>query len=94
MQQNLQFRLYDRVKHLRDAGVLNSTTSTILHVKLSGDGTRVGRKLHLVNITFTLLNEGPLATKRYRHKYTLAQISRPCCNYHSWQLELLTDSIN
>ena len=28
-----------------------------VHVKLSGDGTWVGKRLHLVNFTFTLLEE-------------------------------------
>ncbi len=32
----------------------------ILHVKLSGDGTNIGKRLHVINLTFTLL-EGALA---------------------------------
>ena len=32
-----------------------------LHVKLSGDGTNIGKRLHVVNFTFTLLEEGALA---------------------------------
>ena len=29
-----------------------------VHVKLSGDGTNIGKRLHVVNFTFTLLEEG------------------------------------
>ena len=32
-----------------------------VRVKLSGDGTWVGKRLHLVNFTFTLLEEGSAA---------------------------------
>lgn len=28
-----------------------------VHVKLSGDGTNIGKRLHVVNFTFTLLEE-------------------------------------
>ena len=30
-------------------------------MKLSGDGTNIGKRLHVVNFTFTLLEEGALA---------------------------------
>ena len=33
----------------------------MVSVKLSGDGTRIGKRLHIVNFTFTLLNEGDAA---------------------------------
>ena len=32
-----------------------------LRVKLSGDGTNIGKHLHVINVTFTLLDEGSLA---------------------------------
>lgn len=32
-----------------------------VRVKLSGDGTGIGKRLHVVNFTFTLLNEGDAA---------------------------------
>lgn len=32
-----------------------------VNVKLSGDGTNIGKRLHVVNFTFTLLKEGSLA---------------------------------
>ena len=45
-----------------------------LQVKLSGDGTKVCRKLNLINFTFTLLNEGDLA-KSPKGNHTIAIIS-------------------
>ena len=30
-------------------------------VKLSGDGTNIGKRLHVVNFTFTMLDEGEKA---------------------------------
>ncbi len=35
----------------------------IIHVKLSADGTNIGRSLKLLNFTFTILNEGDKARK-------------------------------
>ena len=35
----------------------NSRTTRV-HVKLSGDGTYIGKRLHVVNFTFTILDEG------------------------------------
>ena len=32
-----------------------------LRVKLSGDGTNVGKRLHVMNVTFTILDEGSKA---------------------------------
>ena len=29
-----------------------------IRVKLSGDGTNIGKRLHVINITFTMLDEG------------------------------------
>ena len=60
LQQSLKDRLHIRVRHLievsnPDAPFLQNRT---LRVKLSGDGTNVGKRLHLINFTFTLLDEG------------------------------------
>lgn len=60
LQQSPEDRLRIRVGHLievsnPDAPFLRNKT---LCVKLSGDGTNVGKRLHLINFTFTLLDEG------------------------------------
>ena len=39
----------------------NTLVSTTLKVKLTGDGTFIGKHIHVVNIAFTLLNEGNCA---------------------------------
>lgn len=46
----------------------------VLKVKLSGDGTKVCRKLNLINFTFTLLNEEEIAMSP-KGNYTLAIIN-------------------
>ncbi len=63
VQQSLAERLHQRALHLhhtasRDAGFRKNLS---LRVKLSGDGTNIGKRLHVINFTFTLLEEGALA---------------------------------
>ena len=59
-QQSLEDRLRIRVQHLLKS--LEPDTelhcNRVLQIKLSGDGTRIGKRLHVVMFTFTLLNEG------------------------------------
>lgn len=62
-QQSLEDRLRIRVqKLLKDS---NSDSKFVhdrtLRVKLSGDGTKIGKRLHVVNFMFTLLDEGKKA---------------------------------
>ena len=59
VQQSLESRLKERVSHLLQEGKIKSGDT--LQVKLSGDGTKVCRKLNVINFTFTLLNEGEIA---------------------------------
>ena len=59
VQQSLKSRLSIRVQHLLKGE--NISVGEKLQVKLSGDGTKICRKLNLINFTFTLLNEGALA---------------------------------
>ena len=73
MQQTIESRLKERVK------VLISNKKIIcgdtVQVNLSGDDTKVSRKLNLINFTFTLLNEGDIA-KSPRGNHTVAIINR------------------
>ena len=63
VQQNIRERLTERVEHLlknslpTDSIVQNKK----IQVKLSGDGTNIGKRLHAVNVTFTILDEGSKA---------------------------------
>ena len=55
MQQSLRSRLTARLQSL------TLCPGEKVQIKLSGDGTSIGRNLHVINFTFTLLNEGSLA---------------------------------
>jgi len=60
VQQSLKERLYVRLEHLlkvspHDAHFIKKQQ---VRVKLSGDGTNIGKRLHVVTFTFTLLEEG------------------------------------
>ena len=62
VQQRLEDRLRIRIGHLLTTG----TGAAILRkkevtVKLSGDGTHIGKRLHVLNFTFTVLEEGSRA---------------------------------
>lgn len=59
IQQSLTSRLTERVKFLLKQGKISE--GDVLRLKLSGDGTKICRKLNMINITFTMLNEGKLA---------------------------------
>jgi hypothetical protein len=47
-----------------------------IQVKLSEDGTNVGKRLHVVNITFTILDEGSKAMAADRN-HVIAIIKEP-----------------
>ena len=63
VQQSLEDRLRDRLTHL----ISNTPDDAAfkikkkVRVKVSGDGTFVGKRLHVVNLTFTILDEGKRA---------------------------------
>ena len=59
IQQSFKSRLTTRVTQLVEEEKISPGDR--LKVKLSGDGTKICRKLNLINITFTLLNEGRVA---------------------------------
>ena len=59
VQQSLRSRLCTRIRVLKHANLSQlQTLSKHVRVKLSADGTRVGRKFHVIKITFTMLDEG------------------------------------
>ncbi len=59
----LQERLSVRVGCLLKSSTPDASfrTEKKLKIKLSGDGTNIGKRLHVVNFTFTLLDEGEAA---------------------------------
>lgn len=63
LQQSLEERLNIWVQHLHKTALRDAPfrTEKVLKVKLSGDGTNIGKHLHVINVTFTLLDEGARA---------------------------------
>ena len=48
-------------------------------VKLSGDGTHIGKRLHVTNFTFTILDEGPIAhTSEGNHILAIVKVPEKC----------------
>lgn len=58
-EKSLESRLTVRIKVLLKEKQIKS--GEVVQVKLTGDGTRICRKLNLINFCFTVLNEGNLA---------------------------------
>ncbi|CAH3150161.1 unnamed protein product, partial [Pocillopora meandrina] len=61
------------IKRLQKNGVLDKVTTT--KVKLSGDGTNIGKRLKLENVTYTILNEKDAAMNE-KGNYVLAIIKK------------------
>ena len=78
VQLSLEDRLRVRTVCLRQQAPPNAAfyrTKTV-NVKLSGDGTNIGKRLHVVNFTFTLLEEGRFAHSS-EGNHTLAIFKEP-----------------
>ena len=83
VQQSLKERLLVRLKHLvqimpPDASFKVAQT---VKVKLAGDGTRIGKHLHVIDFTFAVLDEGSKAYT-YEGNHVLATFKEPE-NYES-----------
>ena len=55
VQLSLKESLYEQVERLSKEGKLDD--GQVLKVKVSGDGTRVGKHLQILNVAFTIINE-------------------------------------
>ena len=75
VQQSLKNRLEIQIRHL----IQNSTSTAsflqnkTVQVKLSGDGTKMGKHLHVVAFTFTLLEEDQAASAAGNHIGAIAR---------------------
>ena len=56
LQERLKIRMTKLLQILPDSAPLKKNQK--IRVKLSGDGTCIGTRLHVVNFTFTVLDEG------------------------------------
>lgn len=85
VQQSFKSRLLYRLQQLK----LN--IGDIVQVKLTGDGTYIAKSIHVLNVAFTLLNEGPAALSVFgNHPLAIIQISE---NYDSIA-QALSDLVN
>lgn len=82
MKEKLSFRLqiffnkkYGTKDNLNDKEIFDDHT---IHIKISADGTNIGRTLKLLNLTFTILNEGD-AAKQATGNYTIGNINLCIC---------------
>lgn len=64
----------EQIARLQGKG-LQLNVNTTIKIKLRGDGTNIGRRLKIDNITFTILNEKDTAMSE-RGKYVLVIIKR------------------
>ena len=67
IERNLESIIKYRVESLADQGKVGEGNSTI-HVKISGDGTQVGKANNFVNIACTILNDTDTATSETGHE--------------------------
>lgn len=58
IEERLEVRLQTLMKNSPNAAFKENHK---IRVKLSGDGTNIGKRLHVINVTFTVLDEGTLA---------------------------------
>ena len=58
VQQSLWERLMVRLTHLNDKSSEQGDVPNTIRIKLTGDGTQIARGLSVVNINFTMLEEG------------------------------------
>lgn len=63
--------LQEQISRLQKSGILNMDTT--IKVKISGDGTNIGKRLKLENVTYTILNEKDAAMNE-KGNYVLAII--------------------
>ena len=63
--------LEEQIRRLQKNGVLHKVTTG--KVKISGDGTNIGKRLQLENVTYTILTEKDVAMNE-KGKYFLAMI--------------------
>ena len=61
VQQSIKDQLLIRINALKSSSLDEFQKMTSLKIKLTGDGTVIGKYIHVVNIALTLLHEGNLA---------------------------------
>ena len=88
VQMKLSDSLHDQLRRLHETGV---DLNDIIKIKVSGDGTRIGKRLQLLNVTYTIINEEKIAMPE-KGNYVVAVIKAPRCSEKSsdgWPKRLL-----
>ena len=67
VERDLTAILKEKIKILAEEGVVGRDSKKVF-VKLSGDGTQVGKTNHFVNIACTVLNDVKTATGEHGHE--------------------------
>ena len=73
VQQSLRTRLTRRIECLIETVPIHSTDH-VLRVKLSGDGTKIGKNLHVINFTFVLPDEEQSLSAAGNHTIAILKI--------------------
>ena len=75
---------FERKYNLTDAEAFSAEEfkDEIIHIRLAADGTNIGRNMKLLNITFTILNEGPRSLTA-NGNYTLGIYEMETENYEN-----------
>ena len=73
VQQSLKARLVTRIECLIDT-IPEDTTDYVLRVRLNGDGTKIGRNLHVINFTFTLPVEARSLSAAGNHTIAILKV--------------------
>ena len=72
VQQSIKERIEHRIKYLiQQNSLVGKPTLSTIRIKLTGDGTQIGRGLKVVNIAFTVIDEGERANSVLEN-YTIA----------------------
>ena len=83
VQQSLKERLTDRIAHLQSIATDNSgfKLNSTVGVKLTGDGTYVGSRQHIITFGFKIIDEGPMCKSASgNHSVCIARVAEDYAN--------------
>ncbi|MCG8627032.1 MAG: hypothetical protein MJE68_34160, partial [Proteobacteria bacterium] len=83
VQQSLKERLTDRLKHLQSIAADDSgfKLDSTVGVKLTGDGTYVGSRQHIITFGFTIIDEGSVCKSASgNHSVCIARVAEDYAN--------------
>lgn len=63
-----------------------------VRLKLSGDGTAIGRNLHVINFTFTLLDSGGATSVAGNHSLAILKVPEKYDELHSGLQDVVSEA--